>query len=113
MTKADVLAGCRGKPVPFEYDGFKCLLRPLSRLEQAVLFAWFKEQKETVGAGLELQAKFILMAVCDEAGTTLLDPADLDQFSAGLVAVLADEIASRNGMGKTDAGKGPSPTTGS
>ncbi|VTS03530.1 unnamed protein product [Gemmata massiliana] len=114
MTKDDVLKGARGKPVPFEFDGLTLLLRPLSFGERSELFAWGREHAQEPGSGLALQARLVLFAVCDESGSPILEPADLNQFGVGLVDALAQEIARRNGIdgqGAGEPGKGPSPTT--
>ena len=114
MTRDDVLRGARGKPVPFEFDGFTCLLRPLSYGERQELFAWSRDRGQEPGSGLALQGRLVLMAVCDENGATLLEPGDLNQFGGPLVDALALEVARRNaldGQGAGEPGKGQSPTT--
>lgn len=114
MTKADVLAGARGRPVPFEFDGFRCLLRPLSFGERQELFQWSRDHGEEPGSGLALQAKVVAMAVCDEAGNRLLDESDLVGFAVPIAEAVATEVARRNGVdGKAagEPGKGASPTT--
>lgn len=105
MTKADVLAGARGKPVPFESDGFKCLLRPLSFGERQDLFAWLQSHRDEPGSALVLQAKLIVSGVCDEAGLPLLEPADVRDFGGPLADELAKEIGRRNGLDGKAAGE--------
>ncbi|AMV30055.1 hypothetical protein VT84_37020 [Gemmata sp. SH-PL17] len=114
MTKDDVLRAARGKPVPFEFDGFTCLLRPLSYGERQELFAWGREHAQEQGSGLALQGRLVLMALCDETGVALLEPTDLNQFGGPLVDAIALEITRRNGLdgqGSGEPGKGQSPTT--
>lgn len=108
MTKADVLNGARGKPVEYvSTDGFKCLLRPLSFGERRELFDWHQQHSEEPGSAMELQAKFLLLAVCDEQGKPLLEPADLNDFAGPLADEVAKEIARRNGLdGKASAETG-------
>ncbi len=114
MTKDDVLRAARGKPVPFEFDGFGCLLRPLSYGERQELFAWGREHAQEPGSGLVLQGRLVLMTVCDENGGPLLEPGDLAQFGGLLVDAIAIEVTRRNGIdgqGAGEPGKGASPTT--
>lgn len=114
MTKADVLAGAKGKPVPFEFEGFKCLLRPLSFGERSDLFAWSREHGEEPGSGLVLQGKVVLLAVSDENGSPLLDEPDLREIDGRIMEAISTEVARRNGVdGKAagEPGKGASPTT--
>lgn len=114
MTKADVLAGARGKPVPFEFEGFRCLLRPLSFGERSDLFAWSREYGDKPGSGLELQGKVVLLAVSDEQGVPLLAEPDLRDIDGRIMEAITAEVARRNGVdGKAagEPGKGASPTT--
>lgn len=114
MTKSDVIAGARGKPVLFEFEGFRCLLRPLSFGERSDLFAWSRAHGEEPGSGLELQTKVALLGVCDEKGAPLLEAADLREFDGRVVEAISSEVARRNGVdGKAagEPGKGASPTT--
>lgn len=114
MTKADVLAGARGKPVPFEFEGFGCLLRPLTFGERQELFEWSREHGTEPGSGLTLQAKVVALAVCDAGGNKLLEEADLIGFAVPIAEAIATEVARRNGVeGKAagEPGKGGSPTT--
>ena len=100
MTKADLLNAVKLAPVPFDGPGgFHCLLRPLTWGERRALFDWHKQHEATAGAGLELQARLITLAVSDESGAPLLEAADLDGFGLELVDALAAEVAKRNGLG--------------
>jgi hypothetical protein len=98
VNKQDVLKGARGKPVPFEADGFRCFLRPLTWGERRELFEWGRENGEKPGSGLELQERMILAALCDEGGKPLLEAADLKEFDGPLMDALAKEITRRNAL---------------
>lgn len=114
MTKADLLAGARGRPVPFELDGFSCLLRPLTFGDRQALFDYIRERGEEPGSGVGLQAKIVTLAVCDEQGQPLLTEADLAGFAVPIAEAIATEVARRNGIdgkGAGAPGKAASPTT--
>lgn len=113
MTKADVLAGAKGKPTEFTFEEFKCLLRPLTFGERRELFEWHEKHKDEAGSGMRLQEKFLLYAVCDETGKKLLDEVDLDDFAGPIADAVAKEVARRNGLdGKAggEQGNGLAPT---
>lgn len=104
MTKADVLAGARGKPTVFEFEEFKCLLRPLTFGERRKLFDM---------PGLEVEQSLFLWAVSDGAGNRLLAEDDLADFALPVFNAVVSEVARRNGLdGKTsgEPGKEESPT---
>lgn len=105
MTKADLLKAAKGKPSRFDGpDGFSCLLRPLTWGERKELFEWFAANKANANAGMELQAKFITLAVCDEQGAPLLTANDLPALGLEIADAIAEEVARRNGLG-AKAGK--------
>lgn len=113
MTKSDVLAGAKGKPVEFVSGEFKCLLRPLSFGERRELFDWHTAHKDVPGSGLALQEKVLLAAVCDERGAALLTADDLADFDGALADTVAQEIMRRNGLdGRAagESGNGSAPT---
>lgn len=114
MTKADVLAGAKGRPLPFEFDGFTFLLRPLNVADRLELFEYLREHGKEPGSGIEVQRRIVLKAVCDEAGNLLLESADLEGFGLPTFEAIADEASRRSGTdGKAsgEPGKEPSPTT--
>lgn len=102
MTAQDVIAGAKGKPVPFEFDGFSCLLRPLTYGERNELFAWRERNDPKLGE--ELPRWLLTRAVCDESGRPILAPGDLDGFDLRVVDAVANAVLLRAGIGG-DSGK--------
>jgi len=114
VTKTDVLNGAKGKPVPFEFEGFTCLLRPLLWPERHALIEYVRDHGSEPGSGLELQTRFVLAGVSDADGKPLLERDDIEAFSVTIADAVAKEVAKRNGLdGKAagEPGKGASPTT--
>lgn len=109
MTKADVIAGVNGSPVPSEARP-GVLLRPLRYGDRAALMAWQKEHGGQPGAGEVLQRKLVALTVSDPAGVLLLAESDVDELGAVAVDELAGEAARRNGLagGKASATENPS-----
>lgn len=103
MTADDVIAGARGKPVPFEFGGFTYLLRPLTRSEMLGVF----EVKD----GYATQAALLALAVCDESGVPVLSESDVPELPNAAIDAVAREILRRNGVdldgGKADSSKTP------
>lgn len=110
MRKEDVIAGLRGKPVPFEVDGFAVHLRPLTAADRAALFGWYRERKDDPTAPLHLMTKLIAAAVVDpHTGEQLLTEADAAALPGAAHEAIAEEVARRNGLGG-DRGKARRPT---
>jgi hypothetical protein len=106
MTKHDLLAAARGKPVPFEFAGFACFLLPVPWGEMKQFQLRHKEgDAETAEA---VTFELIAAAVCDEGGNRLLEAADCPKLPLSTINALTNEIARRSGVAK---GNAESPTT--
>jgi hypothetical protein len=114
MRKEDLINGLRGKPVPFEVDGFTVHLRPLAASDRVGLLAWYRANRKEPDAAHTLQHKLIALAVVDpDNGGALLTEADAAALPALAVDAISEEVARRNGLGKDDgddAGNASGPT---
>jgi hypothetical protein len=114
MTKADVIAGLAGKPVPFTVHGLDVLLRPLRYSDRTEAFNWYRDNKDAPNAGVGLQRKLVAMSVCDESGSLLLSEADVDLLDSLKIDAIAKEISRRSGTDGKDEEPGKTlPTTAS
>lgn len=102
MTKAELLAAARGKPLPFEFSGFACFLLPLPWGEMKDVQGKHKEGDDATAEAMTFE--FVARAVCDESGARLLDPSDVPQLPLSTIRALSEEIARRSGVG-ADSGK--------
>lgn len=110
MTAQDVIDGAKFCPAPFEFGGFSYLLRPLTRAEVLAVFAWRDAEGDRPGVGMEMQAKILALAVCDDAGKPLLAEGQVPLLPNAAIDALADEIARRN-WGPPEGKDPPSKTT--
>ena len=102
MTAADVIAGAKGKPSPFEFNGYTYLLRPLTKTEVNDMIARRTEP--------DSDARLLALVVCDEDGKPVLSEADVPNLPFVAIQALFKEILSRNGLGD-DGGKAEPVTT--
>jgi hypothetical protein len=96
LTAADVIAGAKGKPAPFEFFGFTYLLRPLTRSEVVSLREWSAAEAGKAGFGEAMQTKIVALALCDESGKPLFEEPQVAGLPNAAINALADEIARRN-----------------
>lgn len=111
MTKDELFAAARGRPAPFEYEGFRCYLLPVAWGD---LRALQSRHKDGDGADDErLTLEVVAQAVCDEEGGAILEPDDCLRFPLPLLKALFEEVARRSGVAPEgdDAGKDLPPTT--
>jgi hypothetical protein len=110
MTKAELLAAARGKPLPFEFAGFTCHLLPIAWGELKSLRA--NHERGNAEKAEAFTYEVIARAVCNETGEILLTAADCEQFPLATLDALFNEIARRSGVSKAaEPGKAESPAT--
>jgi hypothetical protein len=101
LTAADVIAGAKGKPAPFEYLDYTYLLRPLTQAEVNDLIA----RRQESGS----DARLLALVICDGDGKPVLSEADVPNLPFVAIQALFKEILDRNGLG--DAGGKAEPVT--
>jgi hypothetical protein len=112
LTAQDVIDGATSVPTAFEFGGFGgYLLRPLTRAEVLAVFAWRDKEGDRPGVGMEMQAKIIALALCDEKGRAVIGESRVAELPNAAIDALADEIARRN-WGPPEGKNPPATTTG-
>lgn len=110
---SDFLAQLKSKPTPFQSDGFTVLLRPITFDERQTLLAWMETNKDAPNKGMELERKLVALALCDEAGKSILTEADVGGLDPDKVDAIAFEVGERSGLYKRPDGKKALPPSGS
>jgi hypothetical protein len=104
VSKVDVLAGLRKKPVAVTVGDVTVHVKPLTVGQKESFAAWRKDNPGPVG----VVGKLIAASLCDESGALLLgSPDEVADLDGGLCEVLCDKIAELNGMKAKAEGDGP------
>lgn len=102
MTKADLIAGLKRSPVPFEAGGLSLRLLPWTVATRTEFALWRAENAGPVG----LYAKLAALSVCDESGALILAdaaPAELEALDGLALEAIAERVLELNGMGASAA----------
>lgn len=102
MTKADILAGLRKQPVPFEVAGLSLFLKPWTVATRMEFAVW---RKANPGATPDLLVKLFTLSACDESGVLLFadaNPADLADLDGAAIEAVAARVVELNGIGSDD-----------
>jgi hypothetical protein len=106
MNKSDLLTALRGRPEPFECHGVTVLLRSLTWGERKELLDWYGANEASAEAGMELQRRLILAAVCGADGKPALAPDDLAGVALPIADGIAEEVFRRNGFLRPESAGG-------
>lgn len=115
MTKADLIAGLKGKPVEFTTpSGAKVFLRPITGEPRVALEAWRAANEKDPGVNLRLAFRVVAEVLVDESGASFdFTPEEVAELPVIDTDAISREALIRSGMAKRedDPGKALPPAT--
>lgn len=104
-TREEYLSANTPKPKPFAVGEQTVLLRSVTYGERAALIAWNRDHKDDPDAGFVLFRKLAALALCDDAGRSVLSEDEVAGLDPKFVDAVGEEAGRRCGLYADDREK--------